>query len=297
MDIFNFSFLDILACVIGLLIFILTIVVISGAASSGPEAQRQASDLQASGQSLTRAAAHADAAADRKHAAEKLLARTSADLNDSTTARDVVVEQTSQFESTAAALDHLDAAAKLKIANLHSQMAGLDNRALNDSIAAQRTESSALERQTATLNKENDALAPQAGQEQKAVTYYIPRLRESSRTPVFIEMKKGRFWFVESDDYTREPRIAENGTTFARKPNAIGMATSQFAKSGRRAGTPFQLNVPADSVLTFLVRPDSFDDFRSIREWAWKNGYAVHWIPLLDDSAITLVPAHNSWQQ
>ena len=43
-DLFNFSFLDILACVIGLLIFILTIVVISGAGSTSPAKARRLSD-------------------------------------------------------------------------------------------------------------------------------------------------------------------------------------------------------------------------------------------------------------
>ncbi len=45
---------------------------------------------------------------------------------------------------------------------------------------------------------------------------------------------------------------------------------------------------PRREYLAFLVRPDSFDSFRQVREIAWKQGFDVGWEPLAAETPIVL---------
>src|SRR5438105_2775577 len=78
-DLFNFSFLDILACVIGLLIFILTIVVISGGRSSSAQTAGRLANAE---HRLQQAQDAAVIAAGRRERAEHLLSGRAKDLSD-----------------------------------------------------------------------------------------------------------------------------------------------------------------------------------------------------------------------
>ncbi len=85
-DIFNFSFLDILACVIGLLIFILTIVVISG----GRPATTVSSELAIAEHELRDAASAATSTSERRSRAEYLLSQRSIAVIDPKAAADLL---------------------------------------------------------------------------------------------------------------------------------------------------------------------------------------------------------------
>src|SRR4051812_49297396 len=89
-ELFNFSFLDILACVIGLLIFVLSVVVVSGGGSSSRQTAGRLSNAE---HQLDQARTTAQMAAGRRRRSEQLLTRRSQDFANPHGAADAIRAQ------------------------------------------------------------------------------------------------------------------------------------------------------------------------------------------------------------
>jgi hypothetical protein len=295
-EIFNFSFLDILACVIGLLIFILTIVVISGGIGATSASRDQTAALTASEHELQQARTRGEIAQRRRRNAESLLRTTSSDVSDVTLARETVEAQIRQFTAEQAEIHAANNDVAAGIASTRRQLEGTPaDPSLVERIDQMTAETAALDADTARIDKKLAGMDAAPLVARKEVSFEIPRVRSSSKTPIFIEVQGQRMWFVHSDDYDQAPDPP--GTVYTRRQRAPGMLISALVANKQPVPAAIA-GLPLDGVvLTFVVRPDGYDAFREIREWAWKKGYSVHWIPLSSESKIELVPAEHSWEQ
>jgi len=295
LDLFNFSFLDILACVIGLLIFILTIVVISGAGASTP-AKAKARELSAAEHAAEDARGAARLAVDRRARAEDLLGRRAGQMIDPKAAADLLNRDIDSFHAETERLGTATARAEQQSASTRADL----GRTLQAG-AAPSPEAVAVLAQAKDLTEQADTLAAQAAAlkasaRPKAVRYYLPRVRESEKKPAWVEIAGDRLWSVHSDDYRRVP-IDVSSTRFVR--NELARGTSVSAMVAGKAPVPPALSDPEPStvVISALVRPDGYAAFRELREWAWGKGYAVFWGPTDTDEQIVLTRASHSFEQ
>lgn len=295
-EIFNFSFLDILACVIGLLIFILTVVVISGGIGSTSTKMAIKSPLRQSEDNLRAAKNLADEASKRRRAAEAWLQTISADAIDLSVGRDVVTEQIQQYDADTVSL-HRDAARlnqDLTSAQTRLELTQTELIKLA-SVPAQEQALRNLIADSADIREKIDQIGT-AIPVATDVTFHIPRLKESSKQALFVEVADDRLWCLTGENYEIIPQFPR-GQEYNRKKGVSATEAADWSKKDVIIPQEILQATKADTVLTFLVRPDGYLGFREVRNWAWKNGYAVNWEPLQSGETINLVPAKHSWEQ
>jgi len=117
-DIFNFSFLDILACVIGLLIFVLTIVVVSGNGSSATAAAK----MDAADHEFQAAKAAAELAAAQRQRIENVLSQHAQDVTDASQNSVVVRSQIAKLNEEGDELKVESAKAESQAAALRAKL-------------------------------------------------------------------------------------------------------------------------------------------------------------------------------
>lgn len=77
-----------------------------------------------------------------------------------------------------------------------------------------------------------------------------------------------------------EVRTVENGVSLLFKPlENTGETTDQLKASDSQFNQVLSQFKPSKDYLIFIVRPDSFEAFRSARKEAWEAGYQVGWEP------------------
>lgn len=282
-EIFNFSFLDILACVIGLLIFILTIVVISG----GTPSRKTGSKLSEAERALHDAVDDARLIATHRTKVEALLADRAADISDPVARASglraeigILREEQSSFIVAVEKIKQ-QAAAALVVAG------SLERSPIDPSAAGVAQKVADLDRQTAALIRKTAEVNLQRANAVQQIHFYVPHLKETTRRPVFVEIAGGRMWCVAGDDYTSERPDADS-IRFDRHASASGTLVSDLVADRCSLPPPLDGADPDGTVISALVRPNGYAAFRQLREWAWQHHYAVNWDPMLPDEPIIL---------
>ena len=292
-DLFNFSFLDILACVIGLLIFVLSIVVVSGGGSNNRQTAGRLSNAE---HLVEQARTDVQMASQRRQRAEQVLAQRAQDLANPKGTADAVRAQIQMLEDEKS---NLDAAIATSIAKAH-----LLDQELIDMGRLPAVDPSAVEIQNELrrLDEQTAGLLNQAADKQrqnranvKQVHYYVPFVREVHRSTLWVEVSGDRLWCVTSGDYLSSP-IDEDSIRFTRLAGAKG--TSISALVGGKARVPIELASaqPDDTVLEVALHSDGYEAFRELREWAWAKGFAVNWVPQ-DQNPIILTHTSHVFEQ
>lgn len=296
-DIFSFSFLDVLACIIGLLIFILTIVVISGGINSLPLAAAASNKLTDAEKLLADAQRAADEAAQRRSLTAKLLADASRDVSDVVTAKNTLLERTDAMTRETAALRAAADGLRARLDAVSARVAVLaehDPRA--DRLNAFIAETGSLEEKSKALEAKRAELAGKAKPAEE-VTFYVPRLRETAKTPQWVEIDGTTMFVIDAASHYRASDIDERRTRYIRQRDAVGIPIADLVKDRAVWPRDVPAGAPRDTVLSFAVRPNAFAAFREAREWAWRKGYAVHWTPLGERETIVMTRSNTAWQQ
>jgi hypothetical protein len=293
-DLFNFSFLDILACVIGLLIFILSIVVVSAGGQRNRQTDGRLSNAE---HQLQQSREVAQRESDRRQRTEQILTEQSRDFEDPKAAALAVRGEISLFEGETARLDATTATTQSKVASLRQAL-----QAVGQSPAP-NPEAVAIQNQLRRLDEETAKLRNQAADERhnaqanvRQVQFYVPheRVVDVHRT-LWIEVSGDRMWCISSADYVAVP-VDEETTTYRRVQGAVGTSVTGLVTG--RATEPASLSValPEDTVLIFAVHPDGYEAFRKLRKWAWSKGFSVNWAPH-DENSITLTHVGQAKEQ
>jgi type II secretory pathway pseudopilin PulG len=292
-DLFNFSFLDILACVIGLLIFILSIVVVSG---GGSRSRQTAGRLANAEHQLQRAQEAAQRQAERRQVAELTLKEQSKDFADPKAAAAAVRADIGLLEDETAHLDAATLSEQNKTESLSRALQAMGQTPVIDPAAsAIQDELRRLDEETADLRNRAADERRKAQANVRQVQFYVPHLREVNRRTVWVEISGDRIYCLFSDDY-REVPLGEESTTFIRRAGATGTLVSDMVVG--KADTPFLLlsASPDDTVLEVALHPDGYEAFRALRKWAWDKGFSVNWVPQ-DENTITLTHAGHALEQ
>jgi hypothetical protein len=293
LDIFNFSFLDILACVIGLLIFVLTIVVVSGGGSSSRQTAGRVSNAE---HQLERATEDARISADRRQRDEQMLGQRAQDFANPKGAADAIKAQIRLLESETRELDDSSANADTQLASLNHDLDALAVSGGADPSAV------AIQNELRTLDEQTADVLNRASEEQKkthadieTVHYYVPHLREVHRRTLWVEVSGDRVWCLDSSDY-QKVAIDENSTLYNRLPDAPGTSISALAKGDAELPISLSLSPPADTVIEVALDADGYKGFRVLRDWAWSKGFSVNWSPH-DGGSITLTRTEHVFEQ
>jgi hypothetical protein len=285
-EIFNFSFLDILACVIGLLIFILTVVVISGGINSAARKTGPNSAVHDLEVKTRTARQFADAAASHRREAEQRLSQMAGDIDSSPTPLDApgrVVALSAEVNQ----LQHILADYQQEKDQLKQKLTDLDSALYaRNRLATLQQETDRLEKTTADMQARTKDVAAAAAKAQ-SISYYVPRLRPTDKMQSWLEISNGRVWRLNSDDYLR----IKSGMrlSYTRSALAAGTTVESILKVKTLPMEDGREKLPANQVvITCIVRPDAYEDFRRLRDLAWSKGYSVHWIPFDKDEEIIL---------
>ena len=281
-ELFNFSFLDILACVIGLLIFILSIVVVSGGGGASQAAQKKrAATLTDAEHRLSQTTAMASGAAERRRQLEQLVDQRANSLLNPQLAAEVLRAQIKALDEEAATLGNEAATATARTTDAPSVLNEMGaSAAETPAVSAVKQKTSDITTQTEQLRTQLTAAEAQARDNVQQVQYTVPYVHESHRqSTLWVELERDRLWFVESDhDFDSTP-LDDKNTRFTRRGNAPGMLVTDVVSG--RATWPFPMSTltPADTVLDIALHDDSYAAFRNLRQWAWARGYATYWTP------------------
>jgi chromosome segregation ATPase len=169
LDIFNFSFLDCLACVIGLLIFILTIVVISGGRSVSTQ---NAGRLAAADHQVLDAQIAARLAADRRQQAEGLLSQRAQEIADPQAHANALRAQIRVLYEEQGRLDSASGHADVRLDAIQTELRDLGNPSVDPQLAAAQMELRRLDQETAELNQKTAGAEKKAAAETRRVSYY-----------------------------------------------------------------------------------------------------------------------------
>ncbi len=291
-DLFNFSFLDILACVIGLLIFILTVTVISGGGSSSA---RKSNQLAGAEHRLHDAQVAARLAGERRARTEALLQGRATEALAPQAAADSIRAQTRAFQEEAGSLTRAISGLSTRRTSIEAEVSRLYAQHVIDTRIAD------LDRRTILLEGQTTKTAREAQKIQesktvrKEVQYHIPHLRPTQRRPVFVEVSGDRMWRLASADY-EQTRANLLSTRYDRRPDARGFAVSAVT-DGLVRPQLIVASAPEDTVITVAVRPDGFAAFRDLRQWAWSKGFSVNWVLLESDEPIVLTKTNSVLEQ
>ncbi len=293
-ELFNFSFLDILACVIGLLIFILSIVVVSGGGSASSQRAAKLSDAE---HQLKQAKTAADLAAARRQRAEAILSRRARDFANPGAAADAVRSQIRAMDEEKAKLDYAAASAIARRESFDMTLSRMSGQPVADpSVDAVENETKQLDERTAALVARTAEEKRKAEANTQRVRYYTPHLREVHRNrTLWVEVSGDRVWCIESDDYG-SLMVGAESTRFTRRADAAGTSVSAMVKGTAPVPSEIASAIPRDTVLMIALDADGYPAFRALRQWAWDKGFSVNWSPH-DGNDIVLTRAAHVFEQ
>ncbi len=255
-DLFNFSFVDILATTVGVLIFIMVLVILNSTNRVPADAPKQdAAEAAAEAAALTAAI-------------DGLKGKTNA-LNNATAA----------FQATA------DAAATLA-----GQLAGLQatNTTLtstNATLAGQRdalgAEVRGLLDEVMQLVDANEAAKDTAAANRHPIPFRIPEQRATDKSPVIFECEDGRVFHLATDgllnDRNYDIQDLLGAKLITRHANAQGETFAQAKAKDSQFRQVFARLDKTRHFVQFFVRADSFGLFLKLRETLWNAGYEINW--------------------
>jgi len=288
-DIFNFSFLDILACVIGLLIFVLTIVVVSGNGSSATAA----ASMNSADHRFKAAKAAAELAANQRQRIENVLSQHAQDVTDASQNSAVVRSQIARLNEERDELVTEKAASDSQHAALQAKLSGGSGTYLNPQTQDSVVEVLRLRKETAGVEQKLADASQQAAP--REVSYYLPHVRETDRSTLWVEIFGDRLWLVESDDYI-QTQIDADSVRYDRRAEATGTSIASLTTGNCSAPELLARAPAAETVIEVVVRPSGFEAFRKLRQWAWDKGFAVNWCPS-ESEPIVLTRVAHAYQQ
>lgn len=291
-DLFNFSFLDILACVIGLLIFILAIVAVSGGGQANTQA---AGRLANADHQLDQARNDAQLAAIRRERSEQVLAQRARDFVNPKEAAAVVRAQVAMLDQDKVALGVAAETAIRKLGSLRRELGASGSvDAPDPTIASIQAQLRSLDEKTAELRDQTSQLQNEAAKATQ-VQFYLPNLRQVQRFTFWVYIKGDRLWCMDSDDY-ESIQLDADSRRFSLRRGASGISISAMVKGDVRPPAALTAAHPDSTVLVVAVNPDAYESFRKLRQWAWKNGYSVNWSPH-EGSTIVLTKTSKVYEQ
>lgn len=267
--IFNFSFLDIMATTIGVMIFIMVMVFISVSPEQALEALEQRID-EARPQ-----------AADAERKAQEAAQRAERQQGQAQKQRERVRQMERSSETFTARRRDDNKKLRAKINALEQKLAKAESDAAK---AAERTEA---------LKNQIKQSRQGARQEATNVEFRVPLERETTKRSTYFECDGAEVYLLSlkqslSDNYTAKPLNVGGGSValITRKGSAKGesLRVAMRSRSSFRR-TLARLDSGKDCV-QFLVRPDSFSAFRGLRKRLWAKGIDVNWFPLKQDQLI-----------
>ena len=252
--VFNFSFVDILATTVGVIIFIMTMVLLNatdrisadGIKEQVPQHQAQSTEQRRIAKRFARLAAK------ERQTALRYAQPTGTDAN--------------------AAQQRLESERKGK------------QRLVNEQRRLGR-EQAALRAATATATKRVAQLTAQARQhpshKRQEVMFRIPREHPTTKAPIVFECTGGRVYMLalagrlHTRNYTAE--ALGNKRRITRKPNAAGEPTVRAQRPNSQFFAAMKAAPSTTHYVLLLVRPDSFTTFRRLRAALRQRGYHYNW--------------------
>jgi hypothetical protein len=266
---FNFSFVDILATTIGVLVFIMVLVLLNATGRiSAEDVREQARRAQERLKKHQLAAERWDRRAAREQGYRQAYLRAA--------------------RAAGPAQERLaDETARRRELERETRQLGQAKAALELSVATSRRRAAALAAQ----------VSQQASQEREQVPFRIPHERPTTKESVFFECVGGRVYLmaVAGRLYERNYRATSlvDAVLLERKPDAVGETSAR----ARRRGSLFLRELGSARRTThfghFIVREDSFALFRRLRGLLWQRGFDYNWQPMQAD----VIPAASKSRQ
>ncbi len=271
-DLFNFSFLDVLACTIGLLIFIMTIIAITSSSPGNPKAVAKIAKINH--MEAQARASLAQAQTSEGFYANLLQKRAAQTLNPKG-ADEHLRREIARLDRQTADYQRIVRQTEIKITAARRQLAKAQHRN-NPSKAAKLNAQIALTRQqVAAAQKKIAALAK--FRVQHTVRYYIPYVHKTTRHNVFFEVANNRIWRIGSKDFHHKT-VHGFLDEYTRRSGAVPDTLAQFVSSSNPPKCLMN-NRPSQTVLIFLVRPSGFATYQALELFARDKHYAVDWHP------------------
>ena len=259
-SLFSFSFVDILATTIGVLIFIMVLVLLNSSK------RVSASGLQ---DQVDRTAQEAR---QRQEQAGKLTERAEAER------KQKEAYETGTATEGAALLDRRQQEEK--------------RNELRGAARALKSEADALKRQVQALRTQAEQTAKKIEQIKKTpdrvetkrtkVEFRVPKLRGTTKKPYTFECDNGRIYFLatyQGGINTRNYSKTSLGIAvlLKRKNDAIGETLSgALAQNSHFMGQVRGMST-GRHFANLIVRPSGFGVFRGIRKAMWRRGYDINW--------------------
>lgn len=270
-DLFNFSFLDVLACTIGLLIFIMTIIAITSSSPGNPKAVAKIAKIN---QMQAQAKASLAQARTSEGVYANLLRKRAAQTLNLKGADEHLRREIARLDRQAADYKRIVRQTKVKIIKARKQLAKAQRRNNPSKAAKLKAQIDLTQQQVAATEKQISALAKL--RVQHTVRYYIPYVRKTTRTNILFEVANNRIWRIGSKDFhKRRQGFIES---YIRRSGAVPDTLAQFV-SPRNPPQCLVNNRPSQTVLIFLVRPSGFATYQALELFARNKHYAVNWHP------------------
>ena len=271
-DLFNFSFLDVLACTIGLLIFIMTIIAITSSAPSNRKAEAKLAKID---RMLKRNQARLAQVENVENSyAHRLKQRAAQTMNLAGANNHLrheiaeLVRQSKEYEELTIQTTGKIAIARKHLAKAVSLNSPTKAAKLHQSIRLTQAQVATIQKQIAALVKLRTDYAAE---------YYIPVRSKTKRSELVFEVGKNRIWRIGHKDFHYKT-LSLNSFEYTRRANAVPKTLAEFI-SAKRPPQCLANRRPTHLLLRFFVRPGGFSTYRSIETWARNKKYAVNWYP------------------
>jgi len=247
---FNFSFVDILATTIGVIVFIMVLVLLNVASATVPEgAQKKLDDAEQEVKDLQQQADEWEQKADQQRAEN--------------------LEKQGDEALKAARRDLLDKRQEQK--DLRKKVGeALDNtKALEAEVAKVRGEAEQL------------ANAPPKQPKRAEVEFRIPLLKKTEKMPVLFECDGGKVYHMAFEGDLNEGNYSAMTLGQAAFVSRDDGATGETIKAPSGRNSEFtsslqRIDKRRDCAQS-LVRPDSYALYRDLRSYMWRKGYQTNW--------------------
>ena len=262
-EIFSFSFVDILATTIGVLVFIMVLALLNVARRVSPDQLRAAAEQ------------HEQDAAKRSTEAEQWREKTRE-----------ILPLVSRYES---AHRREQIPAEEDLARLREE--GRELREQNGRLAARHQR---LRQETESAGYELSRLLRvlEGRRVWVRVPFRVPEERETRKKPVAFECDGQRVYFMGQGGKLASANYSRRGVPgfsfLERTKKARGETHAEAGKVGSRFLQILSRMDPRMHFALFMVREDSFELFRSLRRQAWERGCDTNWQPLTKREKILL---------
>ena len=271
-DLFNFSFLDVLACTIGLLIFIMTIIAITSSSPGNPKAVAKIAKIN---QMQAQAKASLAQARTSEGVYANLLRKRAAQTLNLKGADEHLRREIARLDRQAADYKRIVRQTKVKITAARKQLAKAQRRNNPSKAAKLKAQIELTQQQVAATEKQISALAKL--RVQHTVRYYIPYVRKTTRNELVFEVANNRIWRIGSKDFHHKT-VHGFLDEYTRRSGAVPDTLSQFVSPSNPPQCLVN-NRPSQTVLIFLVRPSGFATYQALELFARNKHYAVNWHP------------------